>query len=111
MAERGETIVVRRSGWRRALIWAVVAALALIAFAVTVAWIERRPLAKGIIDRQLESRGVKGTYTLERVGLRTQQISNLTIGDPRHPDVTAKRVLIQLAEQIVKRQARPDNAG
>ncbi len=96
MAERGETIVVRRSGWRRALIWAVVAALALIAFAVTVAWIERRPLAKGIIDRQLESRGVKGTYTLERVGLRTQQISNLTIGDPRHPDVTAKRVLIQM---------------
>lgn len=95
--ESGHTVVVeRRRGWRTILTWVVVGVLAFIAVALTIVWVERRPIAERLVQRQLESRGVRGTYTLDRVGLRTQQISNLTIGDPAHPDVTAKRVLIQM---------------
>ncbi|HYI42742.1 MAG TPA: YdbH domain-containing protein, partial [Sphingomicrobium sp.] len=64
--------------------------------ALAVAWNERRSIASNVIDNELDKRGVRATYTLDRVGLRTQQISNLVVGDPRNPDVVARRVLIQM---------------
>jgi translocation and assembly module TamB len=95
--ESGETIVVeRRARWRTVLTWIVVGTLLLLLAALTVVWIERRLIARNIINHELESRGVQGSYKLERVGLRTEQISNLTIGDPKKPDVTARKVLIQM---------------
>ena len=98
VGESGDTVVVveRRSRWRRILTWVVIGILLLIIAALILVWVERRPIAQRLIERQLESRGVRGSYTLDRVGLRTQQISNLRIGDPKNPDVTARRVLIQM---------------
>jgi hypothetical protein len=97
VGESGDRLVVeRRPRWRTILTWIVIAILLLIVAALIVVWIERRPIARNLIAHELESRGVKGSFTLDRVGLRTQQISNLSIGDPRHPDVTARRVLIQM---------------
>ena len=99
-SERGErdpdTVVIRQSRFRRILTWVAVLVLALVLVALVVAWTQRRQIAGGIINRELTSRGVQGSYTLDRVGLRTEQISNLRIGDPRHPDLTARRVLIQM---------------
>ena len=95
--ESGETVVVeRRPRWRTVLTWVGVGAIVLILAAFVLLWLERRPLARNLINHELQSRGVEGSYTLERVGLRTQQISNLRIGDPRNPDVTARKVLIQM---------------
>ena len=91
-----DTIVIRHSRFRRVLGWVAVAVLVLLVVALVIAWTQRRQIAGDIIDRQLESRGVQAEYTLDRVGLRTQQISNLRIGDPNNPDVTARRVLIQM---------------
>lgn len=68
----------------------------LLVIALAIAWTQRREIASNIIDRELKNRGVDTSYTLDRVGLRTQQISNLRIGDPENPDVTARRVLIQM---------------
>ena len=39
---------------------------------------------------EFERRGVTATYHLDRVGLRTQQVSNLVIGDPKQPDLVAR---------------------
>jgi hypothetical protein len=91
-----DLVVIRHPRFRRILTWIAIAVLIAIFVALTIVWIQRRSIAVNIINHELSSRGVRGTYTLDRVGLRTQQISNLTIGDPRHPDVTAKRVLIQM---------------
>jgi hypothetical protein len=91
-----DLVVIRQPRFRRILTWVAVAVLIAIIIALVIVWIERRSIAVNIINRELASRGVRGTYTLDRVGLRTQQISNLTIGNPGHPDVTAKRVLIQM---------------
>jgi len=97
VGDSGDTAVVERRSRRRTILtWVVVAILLLIVAALVAVWIERRPIARNLIEHELESRGVKGNFTLDRVGLRTQQISNLRIGDPKHPDVTAKRVLIQM---------------
>jgi hypothetical protein len=97
VGDNGDTVVVERRGrWRTILTWVVAGILLLIVAALVIAWIERRPIARDLIKQELESRGVTGSFTLDRVGLRTQQISNLSIGDPKHPDLTAKRVLIQM---------------
>src|SRR6476659_1093345 len=87
MAERpnensgSETIVVRR-GTR----WGRVASLV----AVAILWIQRRPIATHYLRSEFDRRGVTATYHLDRVGLRTQEVSNLVIGDPKRPDLTAR---------------------
>lgn len=93
----GETIIVdrrRRAG--RILGWIVIGLLIVVLAAIAILWMERRPIARNVIDHQLAGKGVKGSYRLDRVGLRTQQISNVVIGDPAHPDVTAKTVQVQM---------------
>lgn len=95
-----EPVVVRRHGhwhraWRitrRGLIVLLVVALA----ALAAVWIFRRPLAERVLADELRNRGVQASYTIDRVGLRTQQVSNLVIGDPANPDLTARRAVIQV---------------
>src|SRR5205085_9036553 len=59
-------------------------------------WIERRPIAIHFLKNEFERRGVQASYHLDRVGFRTQQVSNLVIGDPKRPDVTARFAQIQM---------------
>ena len=77
--------VSHRRRWPRVL--AVLVALVAAAFAVL--WWQRKPIAEGFVARELARRGVAATYRLERVGLRTQRLSNVVIGDPANPDLTA----------------------
>jgi len=90
-----ERIVVRRSRWGRVVGFATLALLILLVVAIAVIWLERRPIATHYISRELERRGVTATYHLDRVGFRTQEVSNLVIGDPRHPDLTARYARLQ----------------
>ena len=93
-------VIVRRPLWARLTMYAALALLALMVLAIVVVWIERRPIATHFIKGELESRGVQGSYHLDRVGFRTQQVSNLVIGDPRHPDLTARFAQIQTRLQL-----------
>ncbi|MFP5330138.1 MAG: YdbH domain-containing protein [Alphaproteobacteria bacterium] len=95
-AEDPDVVIARRPRFRRVLILSAVAILALLVAAMVIAWTQRREIATHLINRQLASRGVEASYTLDRVGMRTQQISNLRLGDPKNPDVVARRVLIQM---------------
>lgn len=92
-------VVHDRSGWHRA--WRVtriglLVILALALAALAALWIWRKPIADDYIRDELARRGVQGSYRLDRVGFRTQQISNLVIGDPANPDLTVRRAVIQL---------------
>ena len=91
-----DILVIRHSRFRNVLKWVAIAVLLIVAIGLVIAWTQRREIASNIISRELEKRGVEGAYTLDRVGLRTQQISNLRIGDADNPDLTARRVLIQM---------------
>ena len=86
---------MRRYGGRRIAMFAGNSLLILLLVAVAGLWIERRPIASGFLEREFESRGVDASYHLDRVGLRTQQVSNLVIGNPRRPDLTARFAQIQ----------------
>jgi hypothetical protein len=95
-----EPVVVHdRSGWHQ--VWRItrfglLAILILALVALAMLWIWRKPIAENVLADELEKRGVQATYTLDRVGFRTQQVSNLVIGDPANPDLTARRAVIQI---------------
>ena len=95
-----EPVVVHdRTGWHRVRRISRIGLLALLGMAVIAfiaLWIWRKPIAQDLIADELESRGVQATYTLDRIGLHNQRISNLIIGDPRNPDLVARSALIQM---------------
>src|SRR5918993_4217300 len=93
--ERSEIVRVRRYRGRRAFMIVGIGLLILLLVALAALWIARRPIATEFLEREFERRGVEASYRLDRVGLRTQQVSNLVIGDPRRPDLTARFAQIQ----------------
>src|SRR5687767_2603223 len=81
---------------RRISLIGLLALLGLAVVAFVILWIWRKPIAQDLIGDELESRGVQATYTLDRIGLHNQRISNVVIGDPRSPDLVARSALIQM---------------
>ncbi|HXG99073.1 MAG TPA: YdbH domain-containing protein [Sphingomicrobium sp.] len=90
-----ETVRRRTLIWRRTQ-WTLIAFLAVLCVVVLGVWLARKPIANDIIARELKNRGVTANYKLDRIGLRTQQVSNLVLGDPSNPDLVARRAIIQM---------------
>lgn len=59
-------------------------------------WLVREPIADRFVREQLEALGVPASYTIEEIGFRTERLSNVVIGDPKRPDLTAKMVEVSL---------------
>lgn len=59
-------------------------------------WIAREPIADRFITDQLGSRGVPAQYQIDAIGFRSERLSNVVIGDPKNPDLTAKKVEVLL---------------
>src|SRR3954452_17690409 len=94
MAERpneDRMVVVRRGPrWGRIAGFAALALLLFLILIIVVVWVERRPIATHFLKGEFERRGVTASYHLDRVGLRTQEVHDLVIGDPKRPDVIAR---------------------
>src|SRR3954466_2370870 len=103
MAERpneDRIMVVRRGPrWGRIASFVALGVLLLLVIAIVGVWIERRPIATHYLKGEFERRGVQASYHLDRVGLRTQEVHALVIGDPRHPELTARHAIIQMRLQ------------
>ncbi|GAA4765975.1 hypothetical protein GCM10023219_08900 [Stakelama sediminis] len=52
-------------------------------------WIQRKPIANGYIQRALAKRGVTARYHIADLGISTQRLTNVVIGNPNHPDLVA----------------------
>ncbi|MGV7120765.1 intermembrane phospholipid transport protein YdbH family protein [Sphingopyxis sp. 550A] len=61
-----------------------------------VLWLAREPIADRVIRDQLDDRGIPARYTIDAIGFRRERLSNLVIGDPARPDLTAKTVEVSL---------------
>lgn len=77
-----------------------VAALLLLVLAILALWLARRPIASDLIRRELAARGVPAAYTVADIGFRTQRLTNVRIGDPRAPDLTARAVEVELVPTL-----------
>ena len=103
VAERDETEALEPTGeerrrtviWRRVQ-WVLLILLGLILIAAAAVWLARKPIANNVVASELKKRGVQATYKLDRIGLRTQRVSNLVIGDPANPDLTARVAQVQM---------------
>ncbi|MEG3176847.1 YdbH domain-containing protein [Sphingomonas sp. RB3P16] len=74
----------RRGRWR----WLGGVVLLLVAV-LGALWLARKPVAEHFIDDALAARGIPARYEIARIGFRTQRLTNVRIGDPRHPDLLA----------------------
>src|SRR3954449_5362775 len=93
---RGEVFVDERSRWWRLASFIALGLIAVLIVVIAGVWIERRPIATHFLKREFASRGGQASYRLDRVGFRTEQVSNLVIGDPKRPDLVARRAIVQM---------------
>ena len=95
--DAGYAAAVRRRApwWARAASLVAIGLLLLGVVGITVVWFRRVPIATHYLKHEFERRGVTATYHLNRVGLRNQEVTNLVIGDPKHPDLIAKYAHIE----------------
>jgi hypothetical protein len=94
MAEE-EIRLVRRGRPRLRMVALLV--LLLVILLIVVAWTQRKTIATGFIDRELARRGVEARYEIASLGAWTQRLENVVIGDPAHPDLTARSVRVELS--------------
>jgi len=89
-------VAERRARWLR------VAAVAggVVALGLGTVWLTRERIADDIIADQLKSLGLPGTYKIESVGPREQVLSHVVIGDPRAPDLTIERAVIEIEPRL-----------
>ncbi|HEX7855508.1 MAG TPA: YdbH domain-containing protein [Sphingobium sp.] len=68
-------------------------------FALTLGglWIMRAPLAENVIGRALATRNVQMSYRIASIGLRTQRIENIVLGNPRDPDLVARWMEVDIS--------------
>lgn len=68
------------------------AATGLVTLFAGAAWIYRTPIVTAFVERELDARGIRATYTIAEIGVGRQRLTNVVIGDPANPDLTAERV-------------------
>ena len=71
------------------------AALVLVAAAGLGLWTQRRPIADELIRRELVRAGVQASYQVRDIGFARQRLTDVVIGDPTRPDLTADWVEVE----------------
>jgi hypothetical protein len=89
-----EPAVRRRSFWRRLIVYPL---LLILGLAFLAFWLQRETIADNVIGNYLRSRHVQATYHIEHVGGTRQVLTQIVIGDPKHPNLTIER-----AEVVVR---------
>lgn len=72
-------------------------ATGMVALALGSLWVMRAPLAENLIERELAARHVRMDYRIASIGLRTQRIEDIVLGDPARPDLTARWVEVDVS--------------
>ena len=64
---------------------------------MAIAYWQRTGIAGRFVENELQSRGIKASYEIDDIGVRTQRLRNVVIGDPANPDLTAKLIEIDVS--------------
>jgi hypothetical protein len=90
-ASGGRRLWPRR--WRTRIAFGI-AAVALIGGSIL--WMNRERVVGDVIDDYLAEQGVTARYDIVSIGPREEVIENLVVGDPARPDLTVRRLVIEL---------------
>lgn len=74
---------------------AVVGVAVVLSVGLLYVWATRKTIADNVIEGELKSLGLPGSYDIVAVGPGQQVIRNLVIGDPRRPDLTIAEVRVE----------------
>lgn len=77
--------------------WAFGAAVITPAILLAAAYWQRVAIADNLARNALDEYGVRADYRIKKIGLRTQRLENVVLGDPRNPDFSAKVIELDLA--------------
>ena len=77
--------------------WIFGAAALLLLILLCIGYWQRFRLANRVVADQLKKYGVPASYTIKEIGLRTQRLENVIIGDPKSPDLVAKLVEVDIS--------------
>ena len=73
----------------------------LVAFGVGAGlWLARKPIARNALDQALAARGVPARYRVVSIGVRWERIEDVSIGDPRNPDLTAQWIEVRIRTRL-----------
>ncbi len=92
----GEVRASGRPRWSRARRIAIALLLGVVVVLAT-AWLERRTIARGFVDRELARRGVPARYEIAQLSPWRQRLTHVSIGDPRDPDLVADWIELRTA--------------
>lgn len=85
---------------RSCLVLGLVIAAMLGMVIVSVVWWQRYGIANRIIAGQLSDLGLPATYKIESISTRHQVLTDIVIGDPRRPDLTVERAIVQITPRF-----------
>lgn len=95
--DKGDAAHMPRYARHRPWVRVALGGTAVLALTALTIWTLRQPIAENFIARELATRGVRADYDIVAIGLRTQRVENVVIGDPRNPDLTARWAEIDLS--------------
>lgn len=95
-----ELVMLKRRWWRMKRFIVPLIVVFLIVATAILAWNNRFSIANDLLRDQLATYDIPATYRIERIGGTTQVLSNLVVGDPSAPDLTAKRVIVRLHHRL-----------
>ena len=84
-----------RSPLRRGRRLALSGFLGVVLIAGGAVWVMRKDIADNFIASQLDTMGVPARYEVVSIGPSEQVIRNLSIGDPRNPDLTVEEIRVR----------------
>ena len=84
----------KRRSWLR---WIFGGVFLLLVILLAIAYWQRISIAERFAQAQIEKYDVRASYNIKDIGLRTQRLENVVLGDPANPDFTAELIELDMS--------------
>lgn len=96
---------------RRSVKWVSLALAGVGLAAIVGLWVERKPIARDMLDDYLARHHVPASYDIKAMETRRQRLENVRLGDPKNPDLTADWVEIDVGPSLSGLSVKAVRAG
>ncbi|MEP3422120.1 MAG: YdbH domain-containing protein [Erythrobacter sp.] len=91
----------KRGVWPQKWRWRISLILFVILSIITaIVWFNREEIAGSLIDDVIADAGVEVSYDITAIGPQQQILSNVIVGDPESPDLTAETIIVDIGYSL-----------